>query len=134
MYGDGMFSTTKAAVMALPFSVSLTVAVAPSPDWVGPGIGVGFKPCSEYNSHIRSNGAYREQDKAWVFGFITGYNVFARKPKAASLFMSYDADSIIRQIDKQCFDNPNALLVDEVSKFIYALMGRADAGGSREER
>ncbi|MEQ1753241.1 MAG: hypothetical protein ABL973_03825 [Micropepsaceae bacterium] len=126
-----MLSTTMTLFAVAFLSISLATAVAPTSQRVGPGIGVGFKSCAKYTSHVRSVGTAREQDKEWVNGFVTGYNVFATKPEPKSLFMSYDADAIIRWIDEKCSSHPQSLLVDEVGKFVDGLMRHRDARGKR---
>jgi hypothetical protein len=95
---------------------------SPLPEQPFPALGPGQISCATYTKHVEEGGIQRERDKAWILGFVTGYNYFQSVPKYKSLFMPYDTDNVIRWVDGQCSKKPDARLVDELHRFIRSLM------------
>jgi len=114
----------KRIVCLLAFTILLTARPASAagydPDHVII-VDPGNRTCAGWMEHRVAAKSDANEDVAWLYGFVSGYNVFAVKPKKAHAFFSDDGRHIADWIDKFCAKHPDKAVVAGAITFINAL-------------
>ena len=85
-----------------------------------PIMGLGNTSCKQWTAHRQANNPESNAYAEWLFGFVSGYNVFAPYPYK-SLYPSYEKQNMLDAVDRNCVDSPDQSIAAITVNFLRTM-------------